>query len=299
VDVNPVAGVVPHVALGPRSSMLTDRALSYLGRGPADAASVVREVCQIPAVRSRLADHLAVALLGGDARFLRRLDGRWELAPDKVDIRIERFIDGLTYVVVDVETTGTRVRDGDRITEIAVVQVRDGRATTVFESLINPERPIPPVISALTNISSDMVRGAPRFVDVAEELAGVLEGRIFVAHNAAFDWRFISTEMQRATGRPILGTRLCTVRMARRLLPMLRRRSLDSITAFFGITITARHRAGGDAVATAEVLKRLLGAARDAGISTFDELQAHLRSPKRVRRRLSALPQAVMDDLTA
>lgn len=299
MELNSSATTAPNVVLGPRSSMLTDRALALLTNGPADAASVVREVCQIPAVPSRLANHLAVALLGGDARFSRRLDGQWELAPAPAPVIADRFIDGLTYAVVDVETTGTRVRDGDRVTEVAVVQLHNGRASTVFESLINPDRPIPRIISALTNISEDMVKDAPRFADIAPQLASVLEGSIFVAHNAAFDWRFISTEMQRATGRPILGTRLCTVRMTRRLIPTLRRRSLDSITAFFGITITARHRAGGDAVATAEVLKRLLGAARDAGISTFDELQSHLRAPKRSRKRAVAFPHPATDDAAA
>lgn len=287
------------LALGTRTTVLAERALAILAKGPVDPATIVREVCQIPAVQPALAGHLAVALLGGDSRFFRRIDGWWELAP-ATPVLTDRTLAGLSYVVVDVESTGVRALDGDRITEVAVVEVRDGKSRVVFDTLVNPERPIPPPITSLTGISYDMVRHAPRFADIATQLAGVLEGHVFVAHNAAFDWRFISTEMQRATGRPLDGTRLCTVKLARRLVPTLYRRSLDAVTEFFGIQIQARHRAGGDAIATAEVLIRLLGAANDFGLETIDDLQAHLRAPRKRRRlRPPALPGAVTQDTTA
>ena len=290
---------LPGVSLGPRESVLTDRAVALLGVGPADSATVVREVCQIAAVPSGLADHLAAALLAADPRFARTADGVWMLAATEAPVETDQSIDGLGYVVVDVETTGTRAMDGDRVMEVAVVEVCGGKVRVVFDSLINPERPIPGMISSLTNITHEMVRAAPVFAEVATRLAAVLDGNVFVAHNAAFDWRFLSLEMQRATGRPLAGTRLCTVRMARRLVPGLRRRSLDAVTAFYGITITARHRAGGDAVATAQVLTRLLAAARDAGIMTFDELRSYLRAPRRPRGRPLAMPHGVAVDTTA
>jgi DNA polymerase-3 subunit epsilon len=285
-------------SLGTRTTALAERALTLLATGPADPASVVREVCQIPAVQPALAAHLAVALLGGDPRFFRRIDGWWELAP-AAPVLADRTLDGLSYVVVDVESTGVRALDGDRITEVAVVEVRNGTSRVVFDSLINPERPIPPAIMSLTGITWEMVRHAPRFGDIAAQLAGVREGHVFVAHNAAFDWRFVSTEMQRATGRPLDGTRLCTVKLARRLVPTLYRRSLDAVTEFFGIRIHARHRAGGDAVATAEVLIRLLETARSFGLETIDDLQAHLRAPRKRRLRPAAMPTAVIHDTTA
>jgi DNA polymerase III subunit epsilon len=285
-------------SLGTRTTVLAERALSLLANGPADPACVVREVCQIPAVQPALATHLAVALLGGDSRFFRRVDGWWELAP-AASILADRTLDGLGYVVVDVESTGVRALDGDRITEVAVVEVRNGRSRVIFDSLINPERPIPPPITSLTGITWEMVRHAPRFGDIAVQLAGVLEGQVFVAHNAAFDWRFISTEMQRATGRPLDGTRLCTVKLARRLVPTLYRRSLDAVTEFFGIRVNDRHRAGGDAIATAEVLLRLLDAARGFGLETIDDLQAHLRAPRKRRLRPPAMPGSVIHDTTA
>jgi DNA polymerase-3 subunit epsilon len=285
-------------ALGSRNSILAERALALLAHGPADPASVVRECCQIPVVQPALASHLAVALLGGDARFFRRIDGWWELAPPP-PVFVDRSLAGLSYVVVDVEATGVRAIDGDRITEVAVVLVKNGESRVVFDSLVNPERPIPAPISTLTGISWEMVRNAPRFGDIAHQLAGVLEGHVFVAHNATFDWRFLSHEMQRATGRPLDGTRLCTVKLARRLVPTLYRRSLDAVTDYFGIRIAARHRAGGDAVATAEVFTRLLAAAREFGLETLDDLQAHLRQPRTRWRRPPAMPTSFIDDNTA
>ena len=285
-------------SLGTRNTVLAERALELLGKGPADPASVVREVCQIPAVQPALAAHLAVALLGGDPRFFRRVDGWWELAPP-TPVLTDRRIAGLSYVVVDVESTGVRAIDGDRITEVAVVEVKGGKSRVVFDSLINPERPIPPAIMSLTGITWEMVRHAPRFADIAVQLAAVLEGHVFVAHNATFDWRFISTEMQRATGRPLDGTRLCTVKLARRLVPTLYRRSLDAVTEHFGIRIQARHRAGGDAIATAEVLIRLLDAAHNFGLETIDDLQAHLRQPRKRWRRPPAMPMPATDLSTA
>jgi DNA polymerase-3 subunit epsilon len=284
--------------LGSRNTVLAERALALLTHGPADSASVVRECCQIPTVQPSLASHLAVALLGGDSRFFRRVDGYWELAKPR-PVLASRLLRDLSFVVVDVEATGVRAIDGDRITEVAAVLVRNGEAKVVFDSLVNPERPIPTQISTLTGISWEMVRNAPRFGDIAHQLAGVLEGHVFVAHNATFDWRFISQEMQRATGRPLDGTRLCTVKLARRLVPTLYRRSLDAITDYFGVRIHNRHRAGGDAIATADVFLRLLGAAQDFGLETLDDLQAHLRQPRKRWRRSPAMPTSVNDDSLA
>ncbi|HEX6611385.1 MAG TPA: 3'-5' exonuclease, partial [Hyphomicrobiaceae bacterium] len=121
----------------------------------------------------------------------------------------------LEYVVVDVETTGGGVNRGHRITEIAIVRVdARGKPTHEYATLVNPGRSIPYEISKLTNISQDMVRTAPRFEDIAQDVRALLTGRVFVAHNAGFDWGYIHGELVRTTGRPLLGRRLCTVRLA-------------------------------------------------------------------------------------
>ena len=113
-----------------------------------------------------------------------------------------------------------------------------------------------------------MFRHAPTIRDVAPRIADVLRGHLFVAHNAAFDWRFVSTELSRYAGQQLSGEKLCTVRLARAVVPNIRRRSLDSLSYFYGIENHARHRAGGDALATAKGLIRLLAAARDRGCET-------------------------------
>jgi DNA polymerase III subunit epsilon len=185
------------------------------------------------------------------------------------------------------------------VTEIAIVQVAGGEVLECYETLVNPDRAIPPAIIALTRITQEMVRDAPRFPEVASEVVGRLRERVFVAHNASFDWRFVSHEVQRAAGLSLSGEQLCTVRLARLLLPQLPRRSLDAVTHYFGVDIGARHRAAGDALATAHVLLRLLRLAEDRGATTWRELAALLqRGSSRSKRRRSAMPRGVDVDPT-
>lgn len=212
-----------------------------------------------------------------------------------------RMLCSVSWVVVDVETTGGRPWGEDRITEVAAVVVRDGGIAERFETLVNPQRPIPPFISRLTNISWQMVRDKPVFRDVCEQLLRVLQGNVFVAHNARFDWAFICAEVERATGERLEGEQLCTVRLARKLLPQLRRRSLDWVANHYGIAIDGRHRAGGDADATARVLQCLLRDAESRGIECWDGLSRLTTggTGRGRRRRASALPQPVREDTTA
>lgn len=293
------------VTLGNADTPLTTRAADFLAAGPADAQSLISYVCQLPGAPATVAEHMATALFAGHARFIRDRVGRWMLrdATALADLAVDRTLEQESFVVVDVETTGSRSTAGDRITEVAVVRVREGRAEMVFETLVNPDRPIPPAVMALTNITWEMVRHAPRFADICDQLIGALEGSVFVAHNAGFDWRFLSNEITRATRRPLVGQRLCTVRMARHFVPQLRRRNLDSLSDYFGIVNTARHRAGGDAMATAKVFLRFLNEARSRECETLDDLQRLLRGPtsrkKKRRRRPPALPHSVTDDRTA
>jgi DNA polymerase III subunit epsilon len=205
----------------------------------------------------------------------------------------------MTYVVVDVETTGTSHHQGDRVTEVAAVVVRDGRVCESFQSLINPERSIPRFITQLTGISWAMVKDAPRFRDVGGEFRQVLGDHVFVAHNAPFDWAFVSMELERAEERPLDARRLCTVRLARKLLSHLPRRSLDYVTAHYGIKVDARHRAMGDAMATALVLTRLLDDAFARGCDTWQDLDLLLTPAAQRRGRWSAWPRSTPDDRSA
>jgi len=207
----------------------------------------------------------------------------------------------LSYVVVDTETTGGRHGSGDRITEIAAVVIRDGEIVELFETLVNPERPIPYFVSQLTNITWDMVKDKPTFDRVAPEVMRVLEGNVFVAHNMMFDWRFVTSELSRSTGRKLQGRRLCTVKMARKVLPQLSRRSLDHVARYYGVEIHGRHRAGGDALATAKCMLRMLSDLGDRGCTTWGDLETLLRAPavRRKKRRASGLPTPVLRDTTA
>lgn len=198
----------------------------------------------------------------------------------------------LPFAVVDVETTGTTPEGGDRVTEIAIVPVQDGVVGPPFTRLVDPERPIPPFISALTGITPAMVRGQPPFRSIAADVADRLAGRVFVAHNVSFDWRFVQGELVRAGQGPVPPgqdtARLCTVRLARAFLPRLPRRSLDHVVAHLGLTLAARHRAAGDAEATAQALVRMLALAQEAGVEHWGTLQRYLATPARRRRARSA-----------
>lgn len=192
----------------------------------------------------------------------------------------------LEYVVVDVETTGSSARRGHRITEIAAVRLTaDGVVREEFGTLVNPERPIPPYITALTNITDEMVKDAPRFAEIAERVRELLAGRVLVAHNAAFDWGFLRAEFERALGVTLEARILCTLRLARRVVPEVASRSLDALADYFGVENEARHRAYGDARVTAAIFQRLLERLEAREIASWEGMQALLgqRAPRRKR----------------
>jgi DNA polymerase III epsilon subunit family exonuclease len=276
---------------GHPSGTLVDRALEYLTRGPADSATLARDVIGLSRGPAVVADRVAVALLGADPRVRRLGDGRWALAQLSLG---SPELSACAFAVVDVETTGNSAGRGDKIVEIAVVAVTGSSIEPIFHSLVNPERPVPRFAEALTRITSAMLRGQPTFGEIADDLMAVLAGRVFVAHNVRFDWLFVGREMRSARDLVLHGPRLCTVDLTRRLVPGLRSRSLDSVAQYFGVAISDRHRAAGDAMATAQVLQRLLGVARDRGARTLEDLRHLGRRPR--KRKRSALPRS-MDDL--
>jgi DNA polymerase-3 subunit epsilon len=319
----------------PENTILTDRAAKFLENGPADAVDLIGYICNLPAAPRIVAEHMAEAMFAGRTEFRRDDSGKWlfvsgtTASAPAFDARVEmpsveyprigqpsgkrkrggaktasstpqQPLESMSWVVVDVETTGGSP-PSDRITEIAAVVVRDGKIAEVFETLVNPMRPIPSFVSRITNITWDMVKHAPTFDRVAEEVMKALEGNVFVAHNAAFDWKFVSHEVTRATGSRLFGQRLCTVKLAKGILPGLPRRSLDHLANHYGVEINGRHRAGGDAIATAHCLIRLLRDAEDKGCSTWEDLEVLLRGrpPKKKKRRYSALPSPVTRDTTA
>lgn len=206
--------------------------------------------------------------------------------------RLDESLKALSYAVVDVEATGGRAHGGDRIMELAVVHVKDGVARTAVEFLVNPQRPISPFVSRLTGIRWEHVQEAPTFADIAEAVWESLDGHVFVAQNVRFDWRLLSEELNRSLGRSLRGRRLCTVKIARKMLPHLRRRNLDALAWHYEVPIIGRHRAGGDARATAQVFIKMMADARRQDVDTWEHLNALLRRPRPTPTR-SYLPQPV------
>jgi len=159
------------------------------------------------------------------------------------------------YAIIDIETTGGRAVD--KITEIAIY-IHDGiRIVDEFATLINPEINIPNFITKLTGINNEMVAGAPKFFEVAKKIVEITADKIFVAHNVAFDYRFVQNEFK-SLGYNYRRKTLCTVQLSRKLVPALPSYSLGRICDDLGIVIEGRHRAAGDAFATTKLFEYLL-----------------------------------------
>lgn len=148
-------------------------------------------------------------------------------------------------VFVDLETTGGNAAY-HRITEVGIVRVAGGEFVEEWSSLVNPECRIPGFIEEFTGITNEMVAAAPRFIDIADEVREKLQGAVFVAHNARFDYSFLRTEFRRLEQR-FAASVLCTVKLSRRLFPEQLRHNLDAVMQRHGLACSARHRALGDA----------------------------------------------------
>ncbi len=251
---------------------LVQRALETVSREPMDTPDLAREVFGLMQAPPGLASRLVFDLLGEDSRFSVDAQGVWRLVERPVLADRIRLSD-TKFAVVDVETTGSSVTKGARIVEFSAVFVEGGDIRGEYTTLVNPEAWIPGWITRLTGIEPQMVENAPRFRDIAVRVREALEGRVFVAHNVGFDWRFVAEELRMANSILPEGPRLCTVRMARRVLPGLRRRGLDSLSRYYDVDIVNRHRAGDDARATAVILLRMLEAADRQGIVYWDQLE--------------------------
>ena len=176
------------------------------------------------------------------------------------------------FVVVDVETTGLSPTE-DRITEISMMKVRDGRLVDEFATLINPLVSIPPEITELTGIDNLMVKDAPPAREIVPTIANFLRDTVFTAHNAPFDWGFVFHTALRERGIELINPQLCTVRLSRKIVPQLPSKSLGQVAKFMEIDIPARHRASGDAYATAMLLIKYISyVEKRYAIKTVEEL---------------------------
>jgi len=199
---------------------------------------------------------------------------------------------------VDLETTGT-APTGDRITEIGIVRVQDGEFLDEWSSLVNPECSIPEDIQVLTGITNAMVRAAPTFAQIHREVLGRIEGRLFVAHNARFDYGFLKNEFRRLDVAYTADV-LCTVRLSRRLYPEAVGHGLDAVVARHGLqeafapesaARTGRHSALGDARAIWRFVQAI-GRDRDAA-----EIDAAVRRLLRIPSLPPQLPPDALEGL--
>lgn len=151
---------------------------------------------------------------------------------------------GKTLAIVDVETSGTGL--SDRVIEIGILRIEDGVCAETYRTLIDPERPLSSWITTLTGITESDLSGAPTFADVAHDVARLLRGAIFVAHNVAFDYAFIKGEFARLD--MFFETRcMCTVRLSRVLTPRAKHHNLSALIRRHKLQCDARHRAFDDA----------------------------------------------------
>ena len=178
------------------------------------------------------------------------------------------------FAVIDVETTGGGI-NGNRLTEICIVLLKGAEVVDKFTSLIDPEKYIPTHITALTGINNETVAGAPKFNEVAKKIEEMTRDAIFVAHNVNFDYNVIRNEFK-DLGFEYTRKKLCTVRLARQLIPGLFSYSLGRLCDSINIPISNRHRAEGDTDATVILFQRLLSLDEDGKVMrTF--LHAHSR----------------------
>ncbi|BAU55227.1 exonuclease domain-containing protein [Mucilaginibacter gotjawali] len=160
------------------------------------------------------------------------------------------------YAIVDIETTGGHA-SANGITEIAICIHNGKKVIERYSTLVNPRREIPVYISALTGITNEMVQNAPPFEDVAHDVYHLLNNKIFVAHNVNFDHSFVRYHLA-AAGYELNCSKLCTVRLGRKIIPGLPSYSLGKLCRHLGIDNESRHRAAGDAEATSQLFSLLL-----------------------------------------
>lgn len=160
------------------------------------------------------------------------------------------------YAIVDIETTGGNSKTG-KITEIAIF-VHDGqKIVRQFDTLVNPEMPIPPFVKRLTKITDEMVATAPKFAEVAQQIDEITKGTVFIGHDVPSDYSFVTTEF-RKVGFEYVRKKLCTLNLSRQLILDQESYGLGKLCKSLKIPLEGHHRAASDAMATVKLWELLL-----------------------------------------
>lgn len=179
-------------------------------------------------------------------------------------------------VFVDIETTGGSYQSS-RVLEVGVVRVENNRVVATYQTLVSTGEPVPAIITRLTGITSDDVIGAPSFDQVAADLAEIMDGAVFVAHNVQFDYGFLRMEFERL-GVAFRPRMLCTVRLSRRLFPGVRGHRLQDLINRHGFDAGNRHRAFDDALVLWQFYQLIMG---EFDLDTIDTaIGAQLKSQR-------------------
>ncbi len=237
---------------------------------------------------------LLTSTLQAEPRLTYTADGRWILTdgmpgvPMATDILLPKF------VALDVETTGLKA-SSQRIIEIALVRFEDGVETARLDRLVNPNRRIPAYISKLTGLRDDDVEDAATFADLAEEVVEFIGEAPLVGHNVGFDIGFVNAELQRVRLGKLINESIDTLTLSTKLVPGLRRPSLDRVAKAVGLSPRKIHRAGIDAEMTAQVALRLESEARRQGVTSYDALKTLATSRERRKRDKVGRGRALVD----
>ncbi len=233
-------------------------------------------------------------LLAPDARFVcREPHGTWHA---RVHETLARPLSDTTFVVCDLETTGM-APSAQGIIEIGAARVCGGRVVAEFQQLVSPGTWLPPFITRLTGIDDAMLAGQPSIAQVWPRFLEFIGTDVLVAHNARFDLSFLNAVATAHGGRPLSNPHLCTLKLARRVLPSLRRRGLDALASHFALLQDDRHRALGDVRITVEVLFHLLELLAVRGVVRLDQALDLQHQARDGRRFECLLPRETVERL--
>lgn len=274
------------------ASQMRDKLHAYLLERPSGAST--RELLDLiftqPGADPEFGPRFLRTLLDPDARFAFDAgSGRWLATAHTA---LARGLADTAFVVVDLETTGGAPASGHGIIEIGALRVEGGRVVDQFAALVNPGRRLPGFITGLTGITEAMLADRPPIAAVLPQFIEFAAGTVLIAHNAAFDLGFLNAARRALSGEFFEQPYCCTLRLARRLLPRLRRRSLDALAGHFGIPVVDRHRALGDARITVEIFFQLQELMRRHGVLRLGELLDFQHRAADGRRFVCFLPRA-------
>ncbi|MBI3783491.1 MAG: GIY-YIG nuclease family protein [Deltaproteobacteria bacterium] len=275
---------------------MRDKLLDYLLQRPAGASpqELLDLIFTQPGSDPELAPRFLQTLLGCDSRFFWRPDdGTWVARAHDV---LARPLAATRFVVVDLETTGLRP-SAHGIVEIGAIRIENGKIVDQFSQLVNPGVPLQPFIVRLTGICDAMLADQPRIDAVWPRFVEYLGDDVLLAHNAGYDMGYLNAAAFAFGGRPLPNSHLCSLKLARRLVPESRRRGLDALAGVFGIPLADRHRALGDARITAEVFFHLLERMAARGISRLDEAIELQHRARDGRPFVCFLPRDKVDQL--